>query len=59
MMDSFWEGLGIALIILSIGGCNMMVERGDGECIKARAEAKLMEAQAKQIEAGLSNGNTN
>lgn len=25
----FWSGLGIALIILSIGGCNYLYEKGE------------------------------
>ena len=53
-MSNFWEGLGIALIVLSIGGCGMMWNKGDSYMIKAKAEAKLMEAQAAKINVEIS-----
>ena len=44
------ENLGIALIILAIGGCSMMESIGSAKLIKAKAESKLIEAKVLTIE---------
>ena len=49
-MKYIGELLGLALVILAIGGCNMLGQIGDAKKIKARAEAKLIEAKILTIE---------